>query len=286
MVSDYERIARVIRYLDESHIEQPTLTQIARVAGLSPAHFHRMFVRWTGATPKDFIQCLTLNHAKARLEKGASILEAALDSGLSGSSRLHDLCVKLESATPGEIKHGGRDLNVSYGLVESPFGQVFIAETSRGISHISFPDHDSKTCVRQLQIAWPKAIIKVNYRRAKQIAAQIFHNPTHPHVPEINQNQQNVLQLYLRGTPFQIHVWRALIEIPEGSLTSYGALAKLIGKPNASRAVGTAVGANPLAYLIPCHRVIRETGIIGQYRWGATRKKVMLLRENIITNEK
>ncbi len=273
-MNDYERIAQVIRFLDARHVEQPDLTTLAGRAGLSQFHFHRLFSTWAGITPKDFLQCLTLAHAKELLREGESILDVALESGLSGPGRLHDLCVNLEAASPGELKSGGAGWTISFGFADSPFGKCLIAESPRGICHLSFAaSKNEKTALAALQEDWPQAILKRGDPAAAQLAAKIFARPA-------DSDSQPALRAFVLGTPFQVRVWRALLQIQPGTLTSYGRLANAIGKPAAARAVGAAVGQNPLAYLIPCHRVIRETGAIGDYHWGQIRKRAMITWES------
>lgn len=273
-MSDYQRIAQIIQFLDEHHIEQPDLKLLAQRVGLSPFHFHRLFSSWAGVTPKDFLQCLTLTHAKARLRRGENILETALNTGLSGPGRLHDLCVNLEAASPGELKSGGAGWTIVYGFVESPFGQCLIAESPRGICQLAFVK-DQKSALLELQTNWPEAKLKRNDAAATRLANRIFY-------PNIRSKLPTPLRAIVRGTPFQVRVWRALLQIPAGCLTSYGRLATAIGKPAAARAVGTAIGLNPLAYLIPCHRVIRETSVIGNYHWGPARKRAMIAWESSV----
>jgi len=273
-MNDYERIARVIRFLDERHVEQPDLAALAGRAGLSPFHFHRLFSTWAGVTPKDFLQCLTLAHAKELLRDGENILDAALESGLSGPGRLHDLCVQLEAASPGELKSGGTGWMIYFGFAESPFGTCLLAESPRGICHLSFVENkNEKTALAALQKDWPQAKLRHDDSAALRLATKIFAHPAGIH-------SQPALRAFVRGTPFQVRVWRALLQVQPGTLTSYGHLAGVIGKPNAARAVGAAVGQNPLAYLIPCHRVIRETGVIGNYHWGQIRKQAMIAWES------
>lgn len=267
-MNDYERIAQVIRFLDERHAEQPDLTALAGRAGLSPFHFHRLFAAWAGVTPKDFLQCLTLAHAKELLRAGENVLDAALESGLSGPGRLHDLCVNLEAASPGELKSGGAGWTISYGYADSPFGKCLVAESPRGICHLSFVESE-KLSLAELQKDWPHAALKRDDAAAEKIAARMFARPDGAGPPP-------ALRAFVRGTPFQVRVWRALLQVQPGTLTSYGRLASVIDAPAAARAVGSAVAENPLAYLIPCHRVIRETGVIGDYRWGSIRKRMMI----------
>ncbi|HKW29583.1 MAG TPA: methylated-DNA--[protein]-cysteine S-methyltransferase [Verrucomicrobiae bacterium] len=271
-MNDYERIARIIRYLDERHAEQPDLAVLAAQAGLSPFHLHRLFSAWAGVTPKDFLQCLTLAHAKELLRKGESVLDAALESGLSGPGRLHDLCVNLDAASPGEWKSGGAGWRISFGFVDSPFGECLIAESSRGLCHLSFVE-SQKRALTELQGNWPQAKLKRDGSAATRLATKIFARPD-------SSPTRPALRAFVRGTPFQVRVWQALLQVPPGALTSYGRLAAAIGQPAAARAVGTAVGQNPLAYLIPCHRVIRETGVLGNYHWGQIRKRAMVVWES------
>jgi AraC family transcriptional regulator of adaptative response/methylated-DNA-[protein]-cysteine methyltransferase len=271
-VNDYERIAQVIRFLDARHVEQPDLTTLAGRAGLSPFHFHRLFARWAGVTPKDFLQCLTLAHAKALLCGGENILDAALESGLSGPGRLHDLCVNLAAATPGEMKSGGAGWTIAFGFADSPFGKCLLAESPRGICHLSFVEN-TKAALIGLQEDWPNAKFKRDEATTTKLAARIFTRAE-------NAPAQPALRAFVRGTPFQLRVWRALIQIRPGAVTSYGRLANAIHRPSAARAVGSAVAKNPLAYLIPCHRVIRETGVTGEYHWGPVRKRAIIAWES------
>jgi len=266
-MSDYDRIAKVIRYIEEQRDDQPDLATLAAMVDLSPSHFHRLFSRWAGITPKGFLQCLTLDFARQQLVEGQSILNAALDAGLSGPGRLHDLCVHLEAASPGEIKAGGAGWEIIAGIGESPFGHCLIAESPRGVCHLSFTNNWER-----LVQDWPHADLIRDDQRAEIMARQIFRrdcsatgrsSPIRP------------LTLFVKGTEFQIKVWRALLQIPEGTLVSYGQLARFMGQPRASRAVGSAIGRNPVGFLIPCHRVIRETGLVGGYAWGSGRKRAI-----------
>lgn len=272
-MSDYERIARVIRYLDEHYTAQPDLATLAAHVGLSTFHFHRLFSSWAAVTPKDFLQCLTVAHAKRLLTRGNSVLDAALLAGLSGPGRLHDLCVQLESASPGEIKSGGAGWTLVAGIAGSPFGNCLIATNPRGICHLAFIQSvDTAPEWAELQAGWPHAQIRRDDSAAECLAARVFvRSPPNPDRP---------LKAYVRGTELQIRVWRALLQIQPGTLVSYSRLAAAVGKPTAARAIGTAVAQNPLAYLIPCHRVIRETGVIGEYRWGALRKRALIAWES------
>jgi AraC family transcriptional regulator of adaptative response/methylated-DNA-[protein]-cysteine methyltransferase len=273
-MNDYERIAGVIRYLDEHQTEQPDLLALAGRIGLSPFHFHRLFSSWAGLTPKDFLQCLTLAHVKKSLRNGESVLNTALDAGLSGPGRLHDLCVNLEAASPGEMKSGGAQWTLVAGFAASPFGTCLMASGPRGICHLSFVDAGTEDAAwAELQGEWPNARLRRDDSSAAQRSRQMFARQT-------GRDRRPRLRAFVRGTAFQARVWRALLQVPPGQLITYGRLAAAAGCPAAARAVGTAVGQNPLAYLIPCHRVIRETGVVGNYRWGRIRKRAMLAWEN------
>lgn len=273
-MNDYERIGRSIAYLEKNQSSQPSLDVLAKQAGLSLFHFHRLFTRWAGITPKDFLQCLTLSHAKRLLKKGENVFNSALDAGLSGSGRLHDLSVTLEAASPGEIKSGGATWVIQAGFSESPFGPCLIGESPRGICHLSFVESkDRQAGAKTIREYWPEAKIEWNNSSAKRLCKIIFlRNP--------KQTPHPVLRAFVRGTPFQIRVWRALLSIPKGSFVTYNQLAKAVGNPGAARAVGSAVGRNFISYLIPCHRVIRETGVLGEYHWGSARKKAITAWES------
>lgn len=290
-VNDYERIAGIIRYLDDRHLEQPDLETLAAHVGLSQFHFQRLFSSWAGVTPKNFLQCLTLAHAKELLRDGESLLDVALESGLSGPGRLHDLCVNLEAASPGELKSGGAGWTIVFGFVDSPFGNCLIAESPRGICHLSFVENE-KMSLATLRNDWPQARWQRDDATAGRIALKVFNRselessgPRHLPARAGRSNQPRptappALRALVQGTAFQVRVWRALLAVPPGTLTSYGRLAESIGQPTAARAVGTAIGQNLLAYLIPCHRVIRETGVFGNYRWGAVRKRAIVAWES------
>jgi AraC family transcriptional regulator of adaptative response/methylated-DNA-[protein]-cysteine methyltransferase len=269
-VNDYQRIASVIAYLDENFTEQPNLGELASKVGLSPHHFHRLFTRWSGVTPKDFLQCLTLNRAKSLLISGESVLSASLEAGLSGPGRLHDLCVQIEGASPGEMKTGGAGLVIDFGVSDTLFGPWLVGRNARGICHVSFVEGrlSNSAAQQRLKQDWPRATFQRDDAVACELAAAAF-------VANASLKQP-VLRAYVRGTAFQLRVWRALLTVPPGALISYGRLAELSGAARAARAVGAAVGDNPLAFFIPCHRVIRSTGIIGSYRWGATRKRLLI----------
>lgn len=272
-MNDYERVACIIRFLDARHDEQPDLDALAARAGLSRFHFHRLFSRWAGVTPKDFLRCLTVRHARERLRRGETVLDATLNEGLSSPGRLHDLCVTLEAATPGEIKTGGAGWTVDCGFTDTPFGSAFIGIGPRGVCHLAFSDARERTAaIAPVIESWPNARLRWNQTSVKKLSAKIFESA--------GANPATVnLRTFVRATPFQLRVWRALLRVPPGALVSYGDLATSIGNPRAARAVGTAVAVNTLAFLIPCHRVIRETGVVGDYRWGHERKRVMLAWE-------
>jgi AraC family transcriptional regulator of adaptative response/methylated-DNA-[protein]-cysteine methyltransferase len=248
---------------------------------LSPAHFHRLFVSWAGVTPKAFLACATAEHAKRMLREGASVLDAALGTGLSGPGRLHDLCVNLEAASPGEWKNGGRDWTLAAGFAETPFGDWLAAEGPRGICHLAFAEPGAaarSAAWDALRAAWPRARIERDDVVAARVAALVFArhagDGAHAHAT------RPALRAFVRGTAFQVRVWRALLRVRPGTCTSYGRLAASVGRPGAARAIGSAAGQNPLAVLIPCHRVIRETGALGGYRWDPARKRALLAWEH------
>jgi AraC family transcriptional regulator of adaptative response/methylated-DNA-[protein]-cysteine methyltransferase len=262
---DYRRVERAIAFLDDRWQEQPPLDEVAAHVGLSAFHFQRLFHRWAGVSPKRFVQWLTLEHAKQRLRGSATVLGASYDAGLSGPSRLHDLFVRLEAVTPGEYRQAGRGLEVRWGRHDSPFGPAFAAVTARGICALGFCDDDAEA-LAQLARDWPGAtLVRDDGATAPWLARAFAGNPG-----------GDGLALFVRATPFQLQVWRALLAIPSGRLTTYRSIAAAIGRPTAARAVGNAIGANPVAWLIPCHRVIRELGTFGGYRWGRGRKRMML----------
>jgi len=267
-MSDYEKIASVIRFLDENRSAQPSVARMADVAGLSESRFHRLFLRWAGLTPKDFLQCLTVEYAKSRLRDPVSVFDASLDAGLSGPGRLHDLTVSLEAASPGEWKSGGRGVDVTWGFSECPFGLCSVGWNARGICHLAFHDVPCDF-PESLARNWSQAFLTRNDREAARQAKAIFEN-----------DRGREIRVFVPASRFQSKVWRALLQIPVGSLTSYSRMASAVDCPDAARAVGTACGANPVAYLIPCHRVIRETGVVKGYRWGTERKLAMIVRES------
>lgn len=267
-MSDYERVERVIRYLEKHHLEQPSLAELAKVAGLSESHFHRLFTRWAGTTPKSFLKFLTAGHARSLLARSGDLLNVSLDSGLSGPGRLHDLFVTFEAMTPGECKAGGDGVEVRYGFHPSPFGTCLIGVTKRGVCYLAFVDGSEVKALAELRRKWPRASLRPSQAATGKAVRRIFFRRKGRKVPVV-----------LAGTPFQLKVWEALLRIPPGRALSYAGLAGAIGAPKASRAVGTAVASNAIAYLIPCHRVIRGSGGFGQYRWGSARKQAVLAWE-------
>lgn len=273
--SDYRRIALAINYLEQYVAEQPSLDEVAEHVGLSPWHFQRLFKAWAGVSPKRFLQYLTVENAKRLLRESGSVLDVALDVGLSGPGRLHDLFVSVEAMTPGEFKKQGKDLHVSYGFHATPYGECLLAVTSRGICSLAFVEEENKSvALQELLETWSAAVLVENPAAGESVISQIFKQ----------QGEQGRVptKVLLRGTNFQIKVWQALLRIPEGTVVSYSSLAKAVGHPAAQRAVGTAVGRNPIACLIPCHRVLRNNGDIGGYRWGTIRKRAILAREAAI----
>ena len=267
---DYARIEAAILYLEEHFRDQPGLDDVAREAGLSPHHFQRLFRRWAGISPKRFGQYLTLDYAKDQLEGSASILDAAYDAGLSGPSRLHDLFVTYEAMSPGAFKRRGEGVEIAWGVHPSPFGPCFVGQTERGICALGFADggEGNGEAVRaEFERRWPAARFHEDRAATAHVAARIFGERPADSTP---------LRLAVAGTNFQLKVWEALLRIPPGRITSYHALGQALGLPRSARAVGGAVAANPVSYLIPCHRVIRHTGRISHYEWGRSRKRVML----------
>ncbi|MDX1671340.1 MAG: methylated-DNA--[protein]-cysteine S-methyltransferase [Balneolaceae bacterium] len=265
-MNDFDRIARALTYISDHYTEQPDLREVAEQVHLSPYHFHRLFSEWAGVTPKTFLQYVSLNHAKSLLEKRSTIESATYHTGFSSSSRLHDLFVKIEGMTPGEFKNAGEGLAIRYDLYESPFGRIFIAGTGKGICNMGFVG-DASEAEDELSSQWPNATLIREKHSDHENAARIFTD---------DWTDLSVVKLHLKGTDFQVKVWETLLKIPFGMVCSYSELAKEIGRPKASRAVGSAVARNPIAYLIPCHRVIRQLGEIGQYRWGTIRKRAIV----------
>ena len=268
--SDYRRIARAIRFLADRYAEQPSLDEAAAVAGLSVFHFQRTFTRFVGISPKSFVGHLTLDHATAELARGASVLDAALESGLSGPSRLHDLCLKIEAMTPGEFARGGLGLTIAYGFHDCPFGLALIMATEKGVCGVAFGDEgEEEAMLGDMQRRWPRAKYQRDDAHTAPLAERIFDA----------RNGTSELALHLMGTPWQTQVWRALLAIPSGALATYRDVASHVGNTAASRAVGSAVGRNPIAWLIPCHRVLGSDGKLTGYHWGVGRKRAMLAVE-------
>ena len=264
-MTDYERIKKAIEFIRSNFQQQPDLDAVAKEVYLSPFHFQRLFKDWAGVSPKKFLQYISLQHAKKLLHQH-TVSDTAYETGLSGSSRLHDLFISIEGMTPGEYKNGGEALQIHYSFAETPFGDIIIASTEKGICHLAFVN-DHLQGIEQLKSAFPKASIQQKTDIIQQDALRFFDG---------DWKDLRKVKLHLKGTPFQIKVWQSLLQIPQGDLTTYGGIASMIDLPKASRAVGTAIGSNPIAYLIPCHRVIRSTGITGEYHWGARRKEAML----------
>ncbi|PSL31965.1 methylated-DNA--[protein]-cysteine S-methyltransferase [Chitinophaga ginsengisoli] len=266
-LTNYERIARAIEYLKMNFKSQPSLEEVAENVYLSPYHFQRMFTEWAGVSPKKFTQYLSVEYAKSLLkEKQASLFDTALETGLSGTGRLHDLFMKIEGMTPGEYKNGGEALSINYSFAESPFGPLILAATPKGLCYLAF-EEDQEQAFRHLQEQFPNA-------RFQQILDLIQQNALYFFTQDWNTLEQ--VKLHLKGTPFQLKVWEALLQIPMGELSSYGQVAAAAHAERAYQAVGTAVGNNPVAFLIPCHRVIRSNGEFGEYHWGSTRKLAMI----------
>jgi AraC family transcriptional regulator of adaptative response/methylated-DNA-[protein]-cysteine methyltransferase len=265
LCDDYQRVEQALRFIETHYRRQPELNEIAASVGLSEYHFQRVFTRWAGISPKRFLQFLTKENAKELLKR-SSVLEAAYSVGLSSSGRLHDLFVQAEAVTPGEYKTRGEGLTIRYGFHATPFGEALLGLTERGLCHLSFVQTSHEAALSNLKADWKHASLLEETSATRPLLAPIFTLRDYP----------TPLPVYLRGTNFQLKVWEALLQIPQGHLTTYEQVAAQIGQPRALRAVGTAVGHNPIAYLIPCHRVIRKLGEFGNYRWGPTRKKALL----------
>ena len=264
---NFKRITDAIEYLTQNFREQPNLDEVAQKVHLSSFHFQRLFTDWAGVSPKKFLQFLTIEYAKNILkEKQSSLFDAAFETGLSGTGRLHDLFIKIEGMTPGEYKNGGASLLINYSFAESPFGNLLVASTEKGICHMSFAD-DEQDAFNYLKQKFPNAAYKQMVDLVQQNALYIF---TH------DWSKLDQVKLHLKGTVFQLKVWETLLKIPMGSLTTYKTVAAKINNPNALRAVGSAIGQNPVAFIIPCHRVIQSAGTFGNYHWGTNRKTAMI----------
>jgi len=264
---NYNRIAKAIDYIKTHFKEQPGLEEIAAHVNLSPFHFQKLFAEWAGTTPKKFLQYISTAYAKKLLkENKVTLFEAAYETGLSGTSRLHDLFVSIEGMTPAEYKNDGQNLNINYNFADSPFGHMIIASTERGICYMAF-EEDELVAVESLRTKFPNAVFKQQPDAHQQNALLFFQH---------DWTKLSKIKLHLRGTDFQLKVWETLLTVPVGRLTTYGSIAQKINSPGASRAVGTAIGSNPVAFLIPCHRVIQSSGTFGGYMWGNTRKTAII----------
>jgi len=262
---DYYRVEQAIRYIESNARSQPDLGEVAAALHLSEYHFQRLFTRWAGISPKRFLQFLTKENAKRLLTSSANLLEATYETGLSSPGRLHDLFIKCEAVTPGEYKARGQGMQIIYGYHPTPFGECLLALTKRGICYLAFVESGRAACLDELRREWANADLQENQARTKPVVEQIF-------APQ----QGSSLTLHLRGTNFQLKVWEALLQVPDGSVTSYEDLARQVRGVKAAQAVGNAVAHNPVAYLIPCHRVLRKSGDFGEYRYGTLRKQAIL----------
>lgn len=265
LAEDYRRIEQAIRYIETNARSQPELAEVAAALNLSEYHFQRLFTRWAGISPKRFLQFLTKENAKRLLTHSANLLDATYETGLSGPGRLHDLFIKCEAVTPGEYKNRGRGMQIVYGFHSTPFGDCLLALTERGICFLAFIDDDREFSLDELRREWANANLQEDPARTKAVVEQIF-------APQ----QGTSLTLHLRGTNFQLKVWEALLRLPGGSAIAYEDLARQVSSVNAAQAVGNAIAHNPVAFLIPCHRVLRKAGDFGNYRYGALRKKAIL----------
>jgi AraC family transcriptional regulator, regulatory protein of adaptative response / methylated-DNA-[protein]-cysteine methyltransferase len=264
--SHYSTIEKAITYLYKHFKEQPSLAEVATFVGLSEYHFQRLFQNWAGVSPKQFLQYVTATYARTLLAECKDALSVAHEAGLSSSSRLHDLMVKVYASTPAELRRQGSNLKLTYGFQDTPFGNCLIALTGRGICHLAFLDDSEPLALQELHALWPHAELTQSQQMTAAYAERIF----------LSKPTLTELKIHLKGSPFQLKVWEALLEIPLSRLVSYQDIANRIGQPQAYRAVATAIGKNPVAFLIPCHRVIRSSGIIGKYRWGTARKRIIL----------
>lgn len=263
----YKKVAETIVYIDGHFKEQPSLDEIAEHINLSPFHFQRLFKEWVGISPKKYLQFISSGYAKSLIKnEEISLFDVAFETGLSGTGRLHDLFVNLEGMTPGEYKNGGEKLSINFSYAESPFGDMMVASTHKGLCHMTFIE-DMESALAELKSQFPNANYFQKVDKIQQDALFIFQN---------DWQKLNEIKLHLRGTAFQLKVWEALLSVPHGNLVTYSDIARKIDNPQATRAVGTAIGNNPIAYLIPCHRVIQQTGEIGGYRWNPVRKKAII----------
>lgn len=264
---NYNRIAEAIAYIKENFKSQPQIDEVAEKIHISPSHFQRLFTEWAGTSPKRFLQYISVQYAKKMLqEERATLFDATFETGLSSTSRLHDLFVNIEGMTPAEYKNGGKNLHIQYSFAESPFGTLIVASTPKGVCYMAFEEDEEKAS-NDLIAKFPNARFQQKLDVLQQNALFIFQNDWH---------KLDKIKLHLKGTDFQLKVWESLLKIPMGKLSTYGSIAEHIGNPKASRAVGTAIGSNPIAFLIPCHRVIQSSGIFGGYMWGSIRKTAMI----------
>ena len=264
-IINYKRVEEAIKYLTENFKQQPSLYEVAEEAHVSPFHFQKIFTEWAGISPKKFLQYLTVEELKRGMAKTNNLAEAAASVGLSAQSRVYDLFVNLEAVTPQEYKTRGAGIDIEYGIHQTRFGECLVAVTERGICGLHFVEDNADELLAALQAHWENARFSKDQARTQHMAENIF-----------SATQKDPLKIFVKGTSFQIKVWEALLKIPFGAVTSYQTIAQEVGSPGAMRAVGSAVGANSVAYLIPCHRVIRREAIIGQYRWGTLRKKALI----------
>lgn len=268
-LADYARVREAIRYCSARWREHPSLDAIAAHVGLSPAHFQRLFTRWAGLSPKAFLQAITLDHAKALLDSSASVLDASYEVGLSGPGRLHDLFVTHEAMSPGEYKAKGAGLEIAHGFHPSPFGRALVMTTPRGLAGLGFADDgEDEAALADMRRRWPNARYVADAAATAPIAARVF-DPA-------RWSEATPLRVHLIGTDFEVRVWETLLRIPLGKATTYSAIARSLGKPAASRAVGAAVGKNPISFVVPCHRVLGKSGALTGYHWGITRKQAIL----------
>jgi AraC family transcriptional regulator of adaptative response/methylated-DNA-[protein]-cysteine methyltransferase len=269
---DYDQIRRAIAFLSKAWEEQPSLERLADHLGLSPAHCQKLFKRWCGLSPKEFVQAITVDHARGLLSASASVLDTAHEVGLSGGSRLHDLFVTHEAMTPGDYKRRGEGLEIAYGFHETPFGEALLLATERGVAGLAFINEDKgqsrAEALADMTSRWPKARFAESPKRTESHARNIFGAG--------HSRSEQPVRLVLIGTDFEVRVWEALLKIPMGRAVSYNDIARHLGQPTASRAVGSAVGRNPISFVVPCHRVLRGDGNLGGYHWGLTRKRALI----------
>jgi AraC family transcriptional regulator of adaptative response/methylated-DNA-[protein]-cysteine methyltransferase len=275
---NYNRVAEAIEYIKNNFRQQPNLDEVAEKVHLSPAHFQRLFTEWAGTSPKKFLQYISVEYAKTILKENqaATLFDVSFETGLSSTSRLHDLFINIEGMTPGEYKNGGKNLSINYSFAESPFGNLIVASTAKGVCYMAF-EEDEEKALNNLKSKFPNAFFQRKLDLIQQNALFIFQN---------DWSRLHEIKLHLRGTDFQLKVWESLLKIPMGKLSTYGTIAKQIGITKSSRAVGTAIGNNPVAFLIPCHRVIQSTGTFGGYMWGSARKTAIIGWEGAKINSK